>query len=191
VQVQLAHEAGHDHLTGLATRRLFLDRAGRAFRTVQHHCDRGALSLLFIDADHFKDLNDTHGHAAGDEVLQQIAVRLTSITGPHDTAARLGGDEFAVLLQHPADQPVSDITATAAALRRALAEPYTVTGHGTVTMSCSVGAVTCQPGDTLSSLLQHADRAMYGDKTLGRPVLADRSTVRGSSPDEPRPPGTG
>ena len=172
-QVQLAHEAGHDSLTGLATRRLFLDRAGRALRSAQHHDESGTLCLLFIDVDRFKALNDEHGHAAGDEVLEQIASRLLAFIGPQDTAARLGGDEFAVLLHRPADAGPSgagagaepEIATAAAGLRTALAQPYALTGHGEVAMRCSVGASTSGRGDTLSDLLREADRAMYADKT--------------------------
>ena len=173
-QEQLTHDAGHDHLTGLPTRRLFLDRAGRALRTAHHHHDDDrrdstAISLLFIDADHFKALNDTHGHAAGDEILQQIADRLTAHLGPHDTAARLGGDEFAVLLRHPAppagSTATTELSEAVRALRAALAQPYTITGHGTVPMTCSVGVATHRHGGTLSTLLRDADQAMYRDKT--------------------------
>lgn len=170
-QVALAHEAGHDHLTGLVTRRLFLERAGASLR--RHRAEEGGVAILFVDCDSFKAVNDRLGHAAGDEVLQQVADRLRALAGPEDTVARLGGDEFAVLLHSQGTRRVD-----AATVRSALTEPYTVSEHGSVPMSCSVGAATHRQGETLPDLLRRADQAMYADK-------ASRAAGRAAGPGVP------
>ncbi|MFC3690246.1 diguanylate cyclase domain-containing protein [Aquipuribacter hungaricus] len=165
----LAHEVGHDPLTGLANRRLFLERAGRALHLQEQ--DRGTVGVLFVDCDSFKAVNDVHGHAVGDEVLRQVAHRLTALAGPHDTPARLGGDEFAVLLHRSTtthSHDGQDVTGVAAAVQAALAAPYAVAGLGALAMSCSVGAADHRDGDTLSTLLRRADQAMYLHKLTAR-----------------------
>lgn len=164
VRLRLAHEAGHDALTGLATRRTFLETAKRVLRHQRHR--EGVVVLLFVDCDEFKAVNDRHGHAAGDAVLQQVARRLEAFAGPDNQVARLGGDEFAVLLQR---EDTADPDALAAAASYVLARPYAVPGLlDPLPMSCSVGAAAHRPEQPLADLLQHADEAMYADKSRDR-----------------------
>lgn len=159
--------AFYDALTGLPNRPLLLERlqdtlapAGQA---------RGG-ALMFIDLDNFKRLNDTMGHLRGDQLLQQVAVRLRACVTGDDTVARLGGDEFVVLL--PAAGSRDDVQARAQAVSQqvllALAEPYLLSGHvhhGT----CSVGVTLFGAQDgPLSELLKQADLAMYQAKRSGR-----------------------
>jgi diguanylate cyclase (GGDEF)-like protein/PAS domain S-box-containing protein len=153
----------HDSLTSLPNRRLLHER-------VRHALDRAArsgeeVSLLYVDLDHFKRVNDTAGHAVGDEVLVQVADRLRSCLRPADTAARLGGDEFAVLLEGTAAEEAEEV---AHRLVEALSPGYDVTGQ-TVTVSASVGVRTCVGGGASSDvLLRDADVAMYQAKADGR-----------------------
>ena len=101
---ELRHHALHDALTGLANRVLFVERLKHALT----RRSEAPLAVLFIDLDDFKSVNDTHGHAAGDQVLISVATRLQRCLRPHDTAARLGGDEFGVLLEDVVDEAEAD-----------------------------------------------------------------------------------
>lgn len=187
-RLRLAHEADHDHLTGLAARRLFLESAQRALRHKRH--GGGTVGVLFLDCNSFKPVNDHYGHAAGDEVLQQVATRLRAIVGPDDTVARLGGDEFAVLVHRP--DPGHDLAPFAADVRALLAQPYTVSGRSVsgrstaVAMSCSVGGAVHRDDEPLTDLLRRADEAMYADKlevarlrAAGRPAPTRARTLPG------------
>ncbi|MFC6852974.1 GGDEF domain-containing protein [Aquipuribacter hungaricus] len=180
-----------------------MERTGRAMRL--RACTGGTvgtvgmLGVLFVDCDSFKAVNDVHGHAAGDEVLRQVAARLTALAGPHDTAPRLGGDEFAVLLQRdliPRDaflgtSPERDILGVAAAAHAALAAPYTVPGLGALVMSCSVGAAAYRAADTLPGLLHRADHAIYLQKyTEHKPDTSARPARQPASRGGRGPTGT-
>jgi len=152
LQAELEHRALHDELTGLANRRCFVTAA----RAALDAAPRGGVTVLFIDLDRFKAVNDTLGHAAGDRLLMATADRLRQATGTGDVVARLGGDEFAVLL-HGADPRARERTAAA------LAHP--VRAHGLeLSISASIGVATSQPGDEVDDLLHAADTGMYTAK---------------------------
>jgi diguanylate cyclase (GGDEF)-like protein len=165
---QARYAAEHDHLTGAWSRRAFFGRAERA------HADAvrtgGPLSLLVFDVDHFKAINDTHGHAVGDRVLADIVARTGTVLRG-GACARLGGEEFAVLLPHAdADAAVR----LAEELRRTL-ERAVVAGAGgaAVRYTVSVGVASLHDGESLASLLQRADAALYAAKRGGRNLVAD------------------
>ncbi len=158
---QLLHEAFHDPLTGLANRALFIDR-------VQHALARRAtqtLAVLFLDLDDFKTINDSLGHAAGDQVLTAVAERFRGALRPEDTISRLGGDEFAILLD-PADAALVDIVA--GRLVDALRSPFEIGGKQ-VHLAGSIGLAMSGP-ETRSAdeLLRNADVAMYTAKGRGK-----------------------
>lgn len=154
------HNAHHDLLTGLPNRRLFLDRLEQEVK----HANRSNLSLavLFLDLDGFKDVNDTLGHEAGDQVLQLVAERLTNCVREEDTVARLGGDEFTVILIGAEQQ--KDIEVVAQTIIDALALPFDLQKKS-VQISASIG-IAFYTGNTLSpvALLEAADHAMYSAK---------------------------
>jgi diguanylate cyclase (GGDEF)-like protein len=152
-------DAVTDELTGLGNRRHLLDRLDRTIADAAH--SRDELALLLIDLDGFKELNDTLGHHAGDEVLRQIGPRLAEALRLHDTLARLGGDEFAVIL-HPGDEAAA--SAAGLRLRAALEESFAVGGIR-VHIDASVGiAMYPEHAQDGPGLLQRADVAMYEAK---------------------------
>jgi diguanylate cyclase (GGDEF)-like protein/PAS domain S-box-containing protein len=161
---QARHQAEHDALTGLPNRILFMDRLEQALAAVarQHR----QFALLFIDLDHFKAINDKHGHEAGDAVLQEVAHRLRRCVRRVDTVSRLGGDEFVVLL---ADIGGADQAAhVAATIMQSVARPIQAE-VGPLTLSVSIGIAICPgDGDDPKTLLRHADVAMYHAKESGR-----------------------
>jgi diguanylate cyclase (GGDEF)-like protein/PAS domain S-box-containing protein len=162
-QEQIRHDSLHDGLTGLPNRTLFLDRVGHALARNNRHPQ--LLAVLFVDVDHFKLVNDSLGHEAGDELLRLIAPRLESAIRPSDTLARLGGDEFAVLCE----QLPSEASATriASQLMSALEKPVVLNGqHHAV--SASIGIALDTTGCSASDLLRDADAAMYRAKADGR-----------------------
>ncbi|MGF6272678.1 diguanylate cyclase (GGDEF)-like protein [Massilia sp. UYP11] len=158
------HAADHDHLTGAASRRAFfafaereLARAGRS---------GSGLGLLLVDADHFKRINDTHGHGVGDQVLRDLVERTRQAIRKIDYCARLGGEEFAVLLP---DADGGTVLAVAQRLRAAL-EHALPAGAGEAGVSCtvSIGMAMLQPGEHIASLMARADTALYAAKAGGR-----------------------
>jgi diguanylate cyclase (GGDEF)-like protein len=162
-EAQLRHQAFHDALTGLANRALFQDRLGHALDL--HARDLRPLSVLFLDLDDFKVVNDTLGHGAGDELLVRVAERLVAAVRHGDTVARLGGDEFAVLLEDGGDP-----LAVAAAVEAAL-QPAFMLQSTPVTARASIGVVAVDPADartTAEELLAKADTAMYTAKRSGK-----------------------
>jgi diguanylate cyclase (GGDEF)-like protein len=162
--VERMEEALHDALTGLASRKLFLEKLEtRLARAAE---DGAQAALLYVDLDRFKSINDTLGHAAGDQVLMFTADRLRSHLGQGDVPARLGGDEFAVLL--PDVTGPQQATALAAAIVDALAVPMSVAQRRLV-VSASIGIALSEPGGRDAALLLHrADLAMYQAKRNGR-----------------------
>ena len=153
---QLAHAATHDPLTGLANRAALDDRTRRT---------GAAETLLFLDLDGFKEVNDRLGHAAGDAVLRAVAERLQGCLRAGDLAARFGGDEFAVLLAGPPDPGRAG--QVAARVVRVISEPFSVPG-ARVTVSASVGVAVPEPGVDQAAQLQQADRALYAAKAAGK-----------------------
>jgi diguanylate cyclase (GGDEF)-like protein len=155
--------ARHDPLTGLANRRHFLEELGRRLKLIG---DEGeAFALLFIDLDRFKPINDVHGHAIGDELLQVIARRLKSSIRDDSFAARLGGDEFAILLEGPAGR--EEVSVAAHRILQELAAPILVNGLK-LAVGASIGIALCpEDGRTPAELLQHGDAAMLRAKEDG------------------------
>jgi diguanylate cyclase (GGDEF)-like protein len=161
---QLLHLAHHDPLTGLPNRKLFYELLGRALvQAAEHHW---TVSVLVLDIDRFKNINDTLGHAMGDELLRQCSNRLRNCLRFNDTIARLGGDEFGLILLTAKIPDESSIVASK--IREALRQPFDLNGHE-VTVTVSIG-ITLYPLDALdvSSLVQNGDTAMYRAKEAGR-----------------------
>ena len=159
-----AERALHDELTGLPKRELLLDRLQEALKRARRGHSEGA--LLFIDLDRFKQINDGHGHAAGDAVLVEVSHRLTAALRGSDTAARLGGDEFVVLL--PTVAAPHDALAVGRKLLQSLCRPLAHNGHA-LAISASIGVAGFQgTDDTAEQLLARADAAMYAAKEAGR-----------------------
>jgi diguanylate cyclase (GGDEF)-like protein len=158
------HQANYDELTGLPNRHMFLDRLRQAMRKADR--DGAILALLFLDLDHFKDVNDRLGHAMGDLLLSEAAQRIGGCVRATDTIARLGGDEFTVILTGLDRAGMVDRIARS--ILAALAAPFTL-GDESATISASIG-VALYPADAreVGMLLEHADQAMYAAKNDGR-----------------------
>lgn len=161
---QLRDLATTDHLTNVPNRRQFLQALEREFAFAQHN-DR-SLSVLMIDADNFRAINERHGHAGGDEVLRALAMRTRAVIRQTDLIGRLGGEEFAVALKDTAMPAALEI---ADRLRRDVAAaPFDVTG-GRINVTISVGVATRRPrDDNAAELLRLADAALYSAKADGR-----------------------
>jgi diguanylate cyclase (GGDEF)-like protein/PAS domain S-box-containing protein len=163
-QRQEEHRAMHDPLTQLPNRRM-LDRS--LFDAFARACRTGkTIGALFVDLDGFKPINDTYGHAAGDEVLCAVAQRLHHVLRSRDTAGRLGGDEFLVILEEAGDE--TNVEAVATRVWQALAAPITLSDGQVVTAPASIGVAFTQHPDELETsaqaLLEAADHAMYAAK---------------------------
>jgi diguanylate cyclase (GGDEF)-like protein/PAS domain S-box-containing protein len=162
---QLAHQAFHDAVTGLANRALFAERVRHAIARSRR--EGHGLAVIFLDLDDFKTINDSLGHAAGDEVLIEVARRLDESIRGADTAARFGGDEFAVLLE---DVEHSQEAADAAErILEALSVPLAV-GHKELSLRCSLGISVAERESTIDAdeLIRDADAAMYIAKRDGK-----------------------
>jgi diguanylate cyclase (GGDEF)-like protein len=155
------HDAEHDPLTALANRALFHQRIERALE----HPRRRSFAVLFIDLDDFKTINDTLGHAAGDELLVAVAQRLRSTVRAEDTVARLGGDEFGILLNRL--EGYEDAQRSAARVLDALQPPFSV-GGAAMRVGTSMGLAPFGPRSTTSQLLREADMALYAAKDRGK-----------------------
>lgn len=161
---QMIYQAHHDDLTGLPNRALFKERLTREIAFALR--EGRSLALLFIDLDRFKRVNDSLGHSAGDELLEQTAQRISGGIRESDTVARLGGDEFAIIV--PNISGTRSVTTVAEHIVRSLSEPFLV-GHQESYVSASIGIAIC-PADGRDSeeLLRNADTAMYRAKDSGR-----------------------
>ena len=172
------HQATHDPLTGLPNRALFSRRLAEALAAAG---PTAPLAVLYCDLDRFKQVNDTHGHAAGDALLRAVADRLTAVVRPDDTVSRLSGDEFALVLPAVVDR--SDAERLAERVAGCFTEPFVLDGHE-VAVEASVGiAVHTAPGaaDQGEGLLKQADAAMYRHKGRRRgPRVTSGAVSRGA-----------
>lgn len=154
---QLKHHAGHDYLTGLPNRVLLNDRFDVALKTAGRL--QTTFACLYLDLDGFKPVNDQHGHAVGDLVLQQVAKRISDVVRSMDTVSRIGGDEFVILIFGLENE--ADYTATAERISRSINQPMTVEGTA-VTVGASIGvALYPKHGLTQAALIAASDSAMY------------------------------
>jgi diguanylate cyclase (GGDEF)-like protein/PAS domain S-box-containing protein len=163
LEEELTRQAFHDGLTGLANRALFRDRLDLALARSER--SRESLAVLLVDLDGFKQINDSLGHDAGDQLLQEVSRRFADVTRPSDTVARLGGDEFALLLDGASE---TRAVAVANRLLECLAETMCIAGRELVLLA-SLGIVVHKGGPAKSDdLVRHADVAMYAAKEAGR-----------------------
>lgn len=156
--------AFQDDLTGVANRRLFLERLEQALRNSRRN--HSQLALVYLDLDHFKQINDTLGHQAGDILLREIAQRLTQSVREVDTVARLGGDEFTVILVDV--QSEEGLSSQLTRLRNTLCEPVSVADDEQCSPSASIGAAISDGEETAAELMQRADESLYEVKQSGR-----------------------
>jgi diguanylate cyclase (GGDEF)-like protein/PAS domain S-box-containing protein len=164
---QLRWLAHNDTLTGLRNRHQFRQELTELLRGGSSWPPHTA--LLGLDLDHFKNVNDTLGHAVGDELLREVARRLQSTVRRADTVARMGGDEFAVLLRQVADR--REVHALAQRLVETLSQPYAV-GSSQLVVGCSIGAAMADEAEAdTEALLRNADQALYAAKAEGRGTL--------------------
>lgn len=158
---ELVRQAHHDSLTGLPNRKLLADRLQQALARARRH--GGRVAVLFLDLDGFKRINDSIGHEAGDEVLRQVAGRLSAVVRETDTVARLGGDEFVLVAADFDGDGVICARALALKCTEAIGRPLLVRGS-TYALGVSVGIALSNDGDHAEALLAAADRAMYAVK---------------------------
>ena len=162
---QLVHDAFHDGLTGLPNRALFMDRLERVIERAKR-LETYSFSVLYLDLDRFKAVNDSLGHEIGDRLLVQVAHRVQLCVRSADTVARLGGDEFVILLEDIGN--AREATRVADRIQNDLALPFQLNGHRVFT-SVSTGIVLCDTGCQCSEdILRDADIAMYRAKALGK-----------------------
>jgi len=163
-EAKLQHDAMHDVLTELPNRALFMDRLTLALSRKLRRRDQ-TCGVLFIDLDHFKDINDTMGHAAGDMLLREVSERLRASLRPQDSAARLGGDEFAVLVE--SILTISDLDTVATRVSSEMQRPFEIFGNP-IQAGASIGVAMAGPDHTAPELLiRDADFAMYTAKQSG------------------------
>lgn len=158
LEQELRRTVLHDALTGLANRALLLDRLEHALARAN-----GATAVLMLDLDHFKSINDSRGHAAGDELLVRTAERLTQAVRPQDTVSRFGGDEFVILLEDVSIETASEV---AASVQVSLSE-LLISGGAIARIGASIG-IALSPPDNAADLLRFADTAMHAAKDAGR-----------------------
>lgn len=171
---ELRRQAQTDPLTGLLNRTAFSERLTAATRAIDPDAPP---AVLFVDVDDFKAVNDSLGHAAGDDLLITVGARLTADVRADDVVARLGGDEFAVLLTDADDARLADV---AQRLLASLRSPIVLPG-ATVSVTASIGGALGAAGDTDDALLHRADTAMYGAKRAGK----DSASLLGGGAPQP------
>lgn len=170
-ELRIRNFAFHDALTGLPNRRLLIDRLRQTIAAARRSRKHGA--LLFIDLDHFKQVNDTLGHEAGDQLLIEVARRLDECTREEDTVARLGGDEFVVMLSGLAEteyESMVQVRLTGEKILIALNRPYRLGEHDHDNTP-SIGATLFRDEEDVDAILRQADAAMYHVKSSGRNAL--------------------
>jgi diguanylate cyclase (GGDEF)-like protein/PAS domain S-box-containing protein len=160
---QLRFQAFHDPLTGLANRSLFEDRLTQAVAGARRN--HRSFAVLYLDLDDFKTINDSLGHARGDDVMRDVAARIERIVRPTDTAARLGGDEFAVLMEVLEDEDEAQLVARR--ILDVLALPFLIEGRE-LRITASIGVTTCSSSADIGDLVRNADIAMYAAKQQGK-----------------------
>lgn len=167
-QERIEYLAHYDGLTGLANRALFYDRLKHTIALTKR--DKGYFALMFLDLDRFKPINDTYGHAVGDQLLREVARRVASVLRDSDTVARLGGDEFTVILPTVGNEREAFLVGNK--ISAAIAEPYLLEGNEVIT-SASIGvAIYPEHGESDAELITAADSAMYTAKEAGRHCIA-------------------
>ncbi len=160
---ELRHQAFHDALTGLANRALFEDRLAHALAGARRRTH--PVAVLFLDLDDFKTINDSLGHASGDDLLRAAALRIGTVVRAADTAARLGGDEFAILVEVMDDD--DDVEVIASRILEVLGKPFEV-AERQLRVSASVGVAISDGSIDVQELLRNADTAMYAAKASGK-----------------------
>jgi diguanylate cyclase (GGDEF)-like protein len=161
---ELARQAFHDPLTDLPNRALFADRLDHALARLRRR--HGSVAVLLLDLDGFKEVNDTLGHEAGDQLLITVGERLRACLRPADTVARLGGDEFTILLEEI--DSLREATRVAERIEDALKTPFVLDGNE-ISITTSIGIAFNTPGNSEpDDLLRNADTAMYQAKRAGK-----------------------
>ncbi|MDR6376341.1 diguanylate cyclase domain-containing protein [Paraburkholderia caledonica] len=163
-EAKVLYLARHDSLTGLANRRELRERLGKILSSARRGSDTRT-AVLYLDLDGFKQVNDRHGHTAGDEVLEAVATRLTETLRHGEFAARLGGDEFAVIVENAA---LHAVVAIAERVIREIAKPYPLTAGGTIHIGTSIGIALAEAQEPVDDLIRRADEAMYSAKKAGK-----------------------
>lgn len=164
LEFELEHLAHYDRLTGLTNRVLFFDRLNQTI--TQDRRNQRTFALLYVDLDGFKEINDTWGHARGDELLQAVSERIRDCIRESDTAARIGGDEFTIILRNIITR--DDAGRVAGKMLRELSRPFDIE-NGCCTIGASIGiALFPDHGETSTELLRNADAAMYKIKHAGK-----------------------
>jgi len=173
---ELQQRALHDPLTGVYNRTFFDESLQREVNRCQR--EAAPIAVLFVDIDHFKSINDTHGHAAGDQVLRHVAQVLQETIRTSDILARYGGEEFVVLVHQPAEKGLQRL---AERLRQAVTAASCATDSQSISAACSVGAAIALPGrkerEVGTRLLAAADECLYEAKRSGRNCVRFRSLV--------------
>lgn len=178
LRADLERLATHDPLTGAANRRLFMEQFHREIDRARR--SGRPLGLLMLDIDHFKRANDTHGHAAGDRVLEEFVRRCQAALRPSDVLGRLGGEEFAAMLP---DASTAQVLAIAERLRREIESPtFAIPGDGTLEVTVSIGGIVALPEEDGDALLARADAALYSAKRQGRNRVVMDGVEPASSP---------
>lgn len=162
-EAQLVHDASHDPLTGLPNRSLLLDRIDGAM--ARRRRQGGVCGVLVVDLDRFKEVNDSFGHAAGDDILLAVTARLLDVVRPTDTVSRLGGDEFVVVCEVAM---ADEARVIAERIVRVLEQPVPVHGGHLASIGASVGLALASGDVDAASVLEHADQVMFEAKRMGR-----------------------
>ena len=173
-EARILHWAHHDSLTGLPNRRYLSDHAQRLMATSTS--GRGhQIAVMYVDLDDFKQVNDTLGHNAGDEVLKLVADRLRNVMRRGELVARLGGDEFAIVATQTS-------TSTSAVLARRIVQelsaPYALSSGVRALVGASVGIAVAEAGESFDQALKHADVALYDAKAAGKGLVRFRTQAR-------------
>ncbi len=171
-QEEMRHRAFHDELTGLPNRAMFMDTLSRTLHRAERK--KACFSILFVDLDHFKSVNDKYGHSVGDLLLQEVALRVRQSVREGDLVARLGGDEFVILVED--DGSADEVSQIAKKIQTVL-EPIHTLGEHQLRVTASVGISRYpQDGTDMDALLRNADSAMYRVKEDGRNNFQFHST---------------